>query len=38
VDDAGLRHQQHEDWIEAFNKKLDEAQAKLPKPRQKSGS
>jgi hypothetical protein len=33
VDDASLRHQQHEDWLEAFNKKLDEAEAKLPKRR-----
>jgi hypothetical protein len=30
VDDAGLRHQQQQDWLEAFNKKLDEAEAKLP--------
>jgi len=35
LDDASLRHQQHEDWLEAFNKKLDEAQAKLP-PAKKS--
>jgi hypothetical protein len=35
VDDAALRHQQHDDWLQAFNKKLDEAQAKLP-PAKKS--
>jgi hypothetical protein len=29
VDDASLRHQQHEDWMEGFNKKLAEAEAKL---------
>src|SRR5215831_11165451 len=28
VQESDLRHQQHEDWLEAFNKKLDEAQAK----------
>jgi len=22
VEDAGLRHQQHEDWLEAFNRKI----------------
>jgi len=27
------RHQQREDWLEAFNKKLDEAEAKLPPAR-----
>jgi len=21
-EDAGLRHQQHEDWLEAFNRKI----------------
>ena len=30
VDDASLRHQQHDYWLEAFNKKLAEAEAKLP--------
>ena len=30
VDEAGLRHQQREDWLEGFNKKLAEAEAKLP--------
>src|SRR5262249_26302654 len=30
LDDASLRHQRHDGWLEAFNKKLDEAQAKLP--------
>src|SRR5262249_23596402 len=35
VQDSDLRQQQHEDWLEAFNKKLDEAQAKLP-PAKKS--
>ena len=29
VDDEGLRHQQHQDWLEAFNKKLAAAEAKL---------
>src|SRR5262245_7213296 len=29
VQDSDLRQQQHDDWLEAFNKKLDEAEAKL---------
>ena len=29
VDDAGLRHQQQQDWLEGFNKKLAAAEAKL---------
>jgi hypothetical protein len=34
VDDSALRAQQHEDWLEAFNKKLAEAEANLLKRRQ----
>jgi hypothetical protein len=34
VDDAPFRDREREDWLESFNKRLDEAQAKLLKPRQ----
>jgi hypothetical protein len=29
VDDAGLRHHQREGWLEAFNKRLADAEANL---------
>jgi hypothetical protein len=34
VDDAGLRHQQREDWLETLREKMEPAEAKLPKRRQ----
>jgi len=34
VDDASLRHQEREDWLETLREKMQRAEAKLPKPRQ----
>jgi hypothetical protein len=34
VQDSDLRQQQHEDWLEAFNKRIAEAEAELQRRRQ----
>jgi hypothetical protein len=36
VQDSDLRQQQHANWLEAFNKRLAEAEAKLPRPREEN--
>jgi hypothetical protein len=34
VDDASLRHQHQEDWLDTLREKMERAEAKLPKSRQ----